>query len=75
MLKLSARGDIMNMYHKKQEKNTEQKEGDDTMSATTQNHIYSYGKKKQGVKDEHVLSSKRLEEIKSSLQKYRTEKK
>lgn len=45
------------------------------MSAVTQNHVYNYGKKKQGVKDEHVLSNERLEEIKKSLQKYRTEKK
>ena len=65
----------MNMCHKAQGENIEQKKGDGIMSATTQNHIYSYGKKKQGVKDEHILSNKRLEEIKSSLQKYRTEKK
>ena len=49
--------------------------GDGTMSAVPQNHVYSYGKKKQGVKDEHVLSSERLKEIKKSIQKYRAEKK
>lgn len=45
------------------------------MSATTQNHVYSYGKRKQGVKDEHIISNKKLEEIKRSIQKYRDEKK
>ena len=45
------------------------------MSAVTQNHIYSYGKKKQGAKDEHVLSNKELKAIKASLQKYRVGKK
>ena len=45
------------------------------MSAATQNHVYSYGPKKAGVKDAHVLSTERLKEIKESLQKYRTEKK
>ena len=49
--------------------------GDGTMSAATQNHVYSYGPKKAGVKDAHVLSTERLKEIKESLQKYRTEKK
>ena len=45
------------------------------MSAVTQNHVYSYGKKKPNVKDEHILSNERLKEIKESLQKYRTGKK
>ena len=45
------------------------------MSAATQNHVYSYGPKKAGVKDAHILSTERLKEIKESLQKYRTEKK
>ena len=56
-------------------KNEQREKGDGTMSAVTQNHVYSYGKKKQGVKDEHVLSSERLKEIKKSIQKYRAEKK
>lgn len=45
------------------------------MSAVTQNHVYSYGKKKADVKDEHILSNERLKEIKESLEKYRTGKK
>ena len=45
------------------------------MPAVTQNHIYSYGKKRKDAKDEHVLSNEQLQKIKQSLQKYRTEKK
>lgn len=45
------------------------------MSAVTQNHVYSYGKKKADVKDQHVLSNEHLKEIKESLKKYRAEKK
>ncbi len=44
------------------------------MSAVTQNHVYSYGKKKQNIKNEHILSSERLKEIKESLEKYRIKK-
>lgn len=63
------------MNLKKQRKKEQPKKGDGTMSATTQNHVYSYGKRKQGVKDEHIISNKKLEEIKRSIQKYRDEKK
>lgn len=49
-------------------------EGDGTMSAITQNHVYNYGKKKQDAKNEHILSSERLKEIKESLEKYRIKK-
>lgn len=45
------------------------------MSAATQNHVYNYGKRKQNIKDEHVISGKRLEEIKKSLQQYRADAK
>lgn len=73
-LNLSKRGDNIKL-HFNQEENKRQKEGDGTMSAVTQNHVYSYGKKKPNVKDEHILSNERLKEIKESLQKYRTGKK
>lgn len=72
-LNLSKRGDNIKPRFS-QEENKRQKEGDGTMSAVTQNHVYSYGKKKQNIKNEHILSSERLKEIKESLEKYRIKK-
>ena len=45
------------------------------MSAVTQNHVYSFGKRKPETKDEHVISNQRLKEIKEAVRKCRIEKK
>ena len=52
----------------------DKKKGEGTMSAATQNYVYSYGKKQDG-KKEPVLTTERLKEIKDSMAKYLTEKK
>lgn len=44
------------------------------MSATAQNCVYNFGKKKDGAKDP-VMSAKRLEEIKKNMEKYLSTKK
>lgn len=72
-LNLRKRGDNIKPRFD-QDKSKRQKEGDGTMSAVTQNHVYSYGKERQTAKNEHVISSERLKEIKESLKKYRTKK-
>lgn len=55
--------------HKKSDKIKEK--GDGTMSATTQNHVYCYGKKKVNAKDERIISAEKLKEIKEMIKKYR----
>lgn len=50
-------------------------EGAGAMSAVTQNYVYSFGKRKPEIKDEYVISSQRLKEIKEAAQKCRIEKK
>lgn len=54
---------------------TQAKEGDDTMSAVTQNYVYQVCGKKDGAKKEPTVSKDRLEKIKAELGKYLSDKK
>lgn len=50
------------------------KKGDGTMSAVTQNFVYTFGKKQDG-KKENTISREKLKEAKESLAKFLSEKK
>lgn len=51
-----------------------QKKGEGTMSATTQNFVYEYGKKKND-KPEPKISAAELKEIRAAFAKYLSDKK
>ena len=44
--------------------------GDDTMSATSQNYAYIFGKKRKNAPPEAVATRERMEEAKKNVSKY-----
>ena len=75
---MEIRGDSINLKKKNLQKNVfcseKLRKGDGTMSAATQNFVYSYGKKQDG-KRENTISSEKLKEIKESLGKFLSDRK